>query len=142
MKRGCRFVLLGVTLSLPLAGLLMLASCRVLGGETEVAADCGWDAVAKAWLDKNRNGKWDPNEPPLAGGRFFVDDTLNHYTNVGKGAVTNQDGQTSVRVWLPGCPAVEFEIYATPPAGYRLTSPARMPAHGKTLFEFGFVEER
>jgi len=141
MKSCCRLLILGMTLALALVGLLMLPSCKHVIGADQVA-DCGWDGVAKAWLDKNRNGKWEPNEPPLAGVTFFIDDTLNHYTNVGKEAVSDRTGRADVNVWLPGCPAVEFEIYATPPAGYRLTTPARMRALGKKLFEFGFVDER
>jgi hypothetical protein len=145
MKPNRRLFLRRLTLALPavaLAGFLSLTSCKYLRSETEVTADCGWDAVAKAWLDKNQNGKWDPTEPPLGGVRFFVDDTLNHFTKVGRQAVSNHAGQADVSVWLPGCPSVEFEVYAKPPEGYLPTTPPRIEAKGRELFEFGFAYER
>ena len=106
----------------------------------ETAEDCGWDARAVVWLDKNGNGIWDEGEQPFQGVKIFVDDTLNHYTKVGRDSVSDFRGAASLSVWLPGCPNVEFEIYAEPPTGYRLTTPPRVPAKGKTAFEFGLLK--
>ena len=124
-----------------LALLLLLCapvlSCR---GGSHVVADCAWNGESVAWLDKNRNGVRDEGEPPLAGVRFLIDDTLNRHTNVGQEAVSNRAGVAALSVWLPGCPKVEFEIYAEPPDGYVATTQTRVSASGVRNFTFGFVK--
>jgi hypothetical protein len=105
------------------------------------SADCFFAGTARAWIDENENGIWDPDELPLPGVRFFVDDIKNELTNVGDAASSNEDGEAVVYVWLPGCPRVRFEIYATPPPGYRLTTQPRIPARQDDdgPFPFGFA---
>lgn len=131
---------LGLLPLMPLCASLLLLSCS--SGAHGVATDCVWDGEASAWLDKNRNGIWENDEPPLAGVRFLIDDTWNHYTSVGKEAVSDGGGKASLGVWLPGCPKIEFEIYAQPPDGYLATTQARVQAHGTNSFAFGFVTDK
>jgi streptogramin lyase len=95
----------------------MLASCSV---------DCGWDATAEAWLDKNGNGESDPGESPLANVVFRVDDTLNGDRDVGDYAVSDLQGRANLSVWMPGCPRVELEVHAEAPAPYRPTTADRI----------------
>jgi hypothetical protein len=117
---------------------VLMLSMFVLAG---CSADCFFAGTVKAWVDNNEDGMWDPDEPPLSGVQFFIDDVRNHNTNVGDGAISNETGETLVYVWLPGCPKVRFEIYAEPPAGYRPTTQPRIPAreNDKGPFLFGFV---
>lgn len=89
-------------------------------------ADCGYSAIGKAWLDINTNGIWDDDEVPLSGVRFFVDDIYNRFRRVNDEAITDQNGQAFINVFLPGCPTYKFEIYTVMEPKYRLTTPARL----------------
>lgn len=105
-------------------------------------ADCGWNGEARAYIDHNHNQVWDSAEPPLPKVKFFVDDTLNEYRKVNGEDVSNVQGTADLGVFLPGCPRVAFEVYAEPPDGYILTTPARLPVHygaAAEVFEFGFA---
>jgi hypothetical protein len=107
---------------------------------TGCSADCIFAGTAKAWVDRDKDGVWDPDEPPLSGVRFFIDDVKNKITNVGDESVSDEAGEASVYVWLPGCPSVRFEIYPEVPSGYILTTAPRLPAReaDKGPFSFGF----
>lgn len=119
------------------ASALILAAPFLAG----CSADCFFAGTVKAWVDKNENEMWDPDESPLSGVKFFIDDVRNHNTNVGDEAISNEAGEALVYVWLPGCPRVRFEIYAKPPSNYRPTTQPRIPAHenDEGPFLFGFV---
>lgn len=112
----------------------------------EILADCLWVRGAEAFVDVNGNKRWDRGEPPLSRVRFHVDDTLNHFTDVAGEAVSDAHGMTQLYVGLPGCPAVEFEVYAEVPAGYILTTPARISHVAAEIHEepvaFGFQAVR
>jgi hypothetical protein len=107
-------------------------------------ADCAWSGTAQAWVDTNNNRVRDPGEPPLPGVTFHVNDTYNGYPDVGRAnGTSNWKGEAGLTVWLPGCPKVEFEVYADTPPGYRAISDAMQPADGNStgqVFEFGFVQ--
>jgi hypothetical protein len=105
------------------------------------SADCQFAGTAKAWIDENENGMWDRSEPPLSGVSFLVDDVENNMRNVGDLASSDTNGEASLYVWLPGCPKVRLEIYATVPSGYRLTTQPRITARedDQGPFLFGFV---
>jgi hypothetical protein len=107
------------------------------------SADCFFAGTAKAWVDKDRDGRWDPDEPPLSGVRFFVDDVKNDIVNVGDESVSDDTGEASIYVWLSGCPSVRFEIYPQVPSGYTLATSPRIPAREKDEgpFLFGFAPE-
>ena len=96
--------------------------------EIEVFADCLWVRKVQAFTDGNRNKVWDRGELPLAGAAFYVDDIYNHYTDVGGEAISDNQGKAVVAVRLPGCPRVDFEVYAQPPEGYVPTTPERVHA--------------
>lgn len=110
-----------------------------------LSADCGWFADVQAFVDKNRNKRWDKGEPPLAGVKFHVDDILNHFTDVAGEASSDAQGSATLEVGLPGCPDVDFEVYADSPAGYTLTTKERV--NPRDIVEdvpvlFGFVPIR
>lgn len=88
--------------------------------------DCLWSRKLQTFTDGNRNKVWDRGEPPLAGVAFYVDDIHNHYTDVGGDAISDNEGKAAVGVGLPGCPKVDFEVYAQPPEGYIFTTPQRV----------------
>ena len=96
---------------------------------------CTWYATAKSWLDENENGEWDTNERPLPGVQLSIgwDHPISDVRGEGRGAVV------TVNVCSPSYPV---EVSATPPAGYRLTTPGRIMsaggagAHGPFLFGF------
>jgi hypothetical protein len=105
------------------------------------SSDCQFAGTAVAWIDENENGMWDRSEPPLHGVSFFVDDVENQIRNVGDPAISNENGEALVYVWLPGCPRVKLEVYATPPPAYRLTTQPRINARedDRGPFLFGFI---
>ena len=112
------------------------------------SVDCVWWDTAEAWIDQNENGVWDSSEQPLSEVRFHIDDVRNDHQGVGDEAISNKQGKADLRVWMAGCPTVELEVYATPPDGYRFTTPSRIAVPksatgnpGKTVFSFGFVAE-
>jgi hypothetical protein len=117
-------------------GVLTLAASFVTG----CGVDCFFAGTAKAWVDTDKDGIWDPGEPPLRGVRFFVDDVRNDIANVGDESISDEAGEAPVYVWLPGCPRVRFEIYPEVPSGYVLTTAPRLPARGtdEGPFFFGF----
>jgi ligand-binding sensor domain-containing protein len=97
------------------------------------APDCIWSGTALAWIDENKNGQHDPNEQPLPNVIFHVSD--------GEDSASNWKGETTLSVWLPGCPQASFEIRPEIPNGYKLTTLASMSADVRDLnkvFEFGF----
>lgn len=109
------------------------------------SGDCFFAGSAKAWVDRDEDGVWDPGESSLPDVQFFVDDVRNQSTNVGDEAISNHEGEALVYVWLPGCPSADFEIYAKPPSGYRPTTEPRISAHqteeGPFLFGFAPASE-
>lgn len=113
-------------------GVPLLAGCGV---------DCYYLGAVRAWIDTNGDGVWNPDESPLSGVRFFIDDVRHNSQNVGEEAVSDETGEATVFVFLPGCPRVRFEIYAAVPSGYRLTTEPRLRARqsDEGPFLFGFA---
>ena len=101
------------------------------------SADCGWHGVAITYMDVNENNHFDGDDSILPGVPVHVDDIHNHYTDVAYHAVTDQNGITHLDVFIAGCPTVDFEVYANTPAGYKLTTAARL--HVKKDF-FGSLD--
>ena len=129
-----------------LKSILVSAAILLLLNGVACTADCAWYDEASAWVDENQNGVWDPEEEPLAGVEFIIDDVRNKYQDVGDEAISNEEGKAQLSVWLPGCPSVEFEISAKPPEGFQPTTPDRVSVSrrairnpGKNVFTFGFA---
>ncbi len=127
--------------------MLFATTCNLLSrtGDTEIS-DCLWKATGSAWNDDNQNGIQDDQEKPLAGIKFWVDDTLNDLQKVNNElsdtVATNADGRVEISVWLPGCPKVRFEVYTEAPQSCRLTTQERIlanPSNQDTVYSFGFV---
>ena|GEM_PF-3569521 len=116
-----------------LVGIILMSGC---------IRECLWTAKGIAWVDTNEDGVRDEGELPLCGVRFHVDDVWNHYDDVGRGGMSNLDGEASISVRLPGCPKVRFEVYVEVPPGYRLTTAKRLPANRTEpdqVFAFGLA---
>ena len=107
-------------LTLALISAIMVVSLVWIS--SHIQGDCGWNAPALSWVDENGNGLWDAGELPLEGVQLHVNDTRNNYKDVGRRSVSDWNGHANVFVWLPGCPAARFEVYAIPPTGYQLTT--------------------
>jgi hypothetical protein len=123
------------------AAALALGACSP--EDEDIAIDCEWRGRANAWIDEDKNGTRNANEPPLQGVEFFVDDVTNRFTDVGEEAVSNEKGSAELYVFLPDCPRVDyFEVYAEPPSGYQETTQSRIRAHldSDKPFSFGFAK--
>jgi len=136
-----------------LAGLILIAIIPLIVGiflslnrtTTTSFVDCRWWGEAHAFIDKNQDGLKDASEPPLSGVSFYIDDVHNKYTKVGSESTSDTKGISEITVWLPGCPTVEFEIYAEPPIEYDFSTPKRIAAsipHSDKPFDFGFVPHK
>jgi streptogramin lyase len=104
----------------------LLGLAAIVGVLGACSADCAWQATGEAWLDANGNGESDPGENPLANVVFHIDDRRNNYQDVGEYAVSDSQGKADLYVWMPGCPKVELEVYAEPPANYQPTTVDRI----------------
>lgn len=103
--------------------------------------DCIWSGKAQVWLDENENGLVDEDEPPLPGIVLHIDDVRNNFERVETSAVSDETGMADLNVWLPGCPLVDFVVYAEAPIEYELTTAERISVrrHGnETPFMFGY----
>jgi hypothetical protein len=119
--------------------LIAVCTCALLAS---CSGDCEWGATAIAWDDRNGNQAWDYTEEPLRNVRFVVDDIGNDLKDVCRPAASDVKGRAKLYVFLAGCPEIEFEVRAEPPAGYLPTTPERVRAdHGETdeAFSFGFT---
>lgn len=135
--------------ALPLLIAVLAVSCTPTPGHPTISkeppvttADCGWVRQAYAWLDDNENGIPDEGEQPLSSVPVFVDDTLHGFSHVNDYVMTNLQGEARLQVWLPGCPDYDFVVYPAVPAGYRLTTPARITVTeplSEEPFSFGFT---
>ncbi len=118
--------------------------------KTGSAADCIWQASARAWFDSNGDGRVNAGEPPLSNIRIHVDDLQNQLVDAGWSAVTDEDGEAQLNLLVPECADTPFEIYVDVPDGYRLTTSPRIEAHsnflesltGKPVYHFGFAAAR
>lgn len=124
----------------------VICAIPLLASQTACSGDCIWYDEAKAWVDENKNGVWDDDEKPLAGVQFFIDDTLNGHVDVGEEAISGEEGNAELSVWLPGCPSVEFEVYVKSPDGFEVFTADRVLVTkkeirnpGENTFLFGFV---
>ena len=110
--------------------MLLLAAC---------AADCGWSGCGEAWIDQNEDGVWDDDEVPLDGVKFAIHDAKNNAYSP-ELMVSAKDGTVDLYMFLPGCPKVKLEVYVDTPAGYRLTTEARVPVSEEgEVARFGFA---
>src|SRR5437762_1661632 len=110
-KRIALRLLIGIPIAL--AVLVLGAFTFFLLRYQNISRDCIWRHSAVAFVDTNGNGVRDPAEPPLKDVYFRIDDTYNHFTDVGS-AHSNVRGEADLSVWLPGCPTAEFEVHTDP----------------------------
>ena len=113
-------------------------------------ADCGWDDTALAWIDDNKNGIWDSYEKPLAGVHFIGDD-IQHEYDTSSESISDNKGRARVYIFPVDCHGfdkIEIIIKATPPDGYRSTTPSEIPVPKNAVknaqndnFLFGFIQE-
>jgi hypothetical protein len=113
-------------------------------------ANCAWHSSAKTWIDKNRDGRLDRGELPLANVVIHVDDIENNLVDIGWPAITDKHGDVLLNVSIPNCSNSVFEIYADLPQGFRITTRPRIEVNrdfwgsmdtGNTYF-FGFISDK
>jgi hypothetical protein len=104
-----------------------LQACRSEG--------CVNDGYISAWTDVNGDGLREDGEPPLDGAKFAIIDEreLGEY---GSALPWHGSGEYFFHFMYP-CGKRQWVISATPPHGYRPTTPNRLP-EGPTLL-FGFA---
>lgn len=128
--------------------LLMLQACststppvpmtEVAATEVEASevADCGWDGIAVAWIDRNQNGQYEPDEQPLP-------DVVFHNSE-GDTATSDWKGDAQFNLFMAGCGEWDISISPVVPDGYVLTTPATLTGstseYGK-VFAFGFMTQ-
>ena len=111
-------------------------------GTPFILCDCAWRGEAQAWVDENSDGTWDPNELPLAGVEFIVDDiNLGGRRTFGEGvgsSVSDADGSVELRVFVAGCPETKMVVYPREPDGYCLTTAFLLDGQKSGPYSFGF----
>ena len=111
-----------------------------------VLADCFITFEVSAWIDLDRNGNWDAEEPPLEGVAIRVNGPFASILSPNP-CYTDQQGLCQVRTWAPGeCMAAEYSIQAEAPESYKPTTPAEIslslaPTEFPALAQFGFVAD-
>ena len=113
-------------------------------------ADCVWGASARTWVDSDGDGRMDPGEMPLSNVGIHVDDIQNQLVDINWPATTDQDGDVQLVASVPGCADTIFEIYVDIPAGYSITTKARIEVHpdlwrsldSERVYYFGFKSDR
>ena len=113
-------------------------------------ADCAWHSLAKAWVDSNRDGLVNQGEQPLRDVEIHVDDVENHLIDVGRPAITDQDGEAQLNVSISNCSNSVFEVYANFPEGFRITTRPRIAVNRdfwgslgtENTYYFGFISDR
>jgi streptogramin lyase len=99
-----------------------------------------WSGNVRAWIDENRNGIIDSNEQPLRGVTVYLD--LGGGFNQASTTMTDPQGKARLEYpWLD-IDGTDQAVYATTPAGYELTTPARVGldhSNPDQVFEFGFT---
>ncbi len=139
-----RAIVLSIFGVVAFVGLLQVGAL-IFGDTTpKVFVECGWFGEGRAFVDENRNGTWDGNEPPLAGVRFLVKDKLKSRDSMPVESVSDGEGHASLHLWLSGCPETDIEVYSEPPAGYTPSTAERISAETvrhEQSFTFGFVPQ-
>lgn len=112
--------------------------------------NCSWHSSTKAWIDSNRDGFVNKDEPPLRNVAIHVDDVENNLVDVGWPAVTDQDGDAELHVSIPDCSKSVFQIYVDLPEGFRLTTRPRIDVNrdfwgslgAENTYYFGFISDK
>jgi hypothetical protein len=116
----------------------------------EGLTDCSWQAVARAWVDWNADGRVDPYEPVLDDVPIYVGDMHNRLLGTLHPLATGRNGEVHLQVPIAGCQETVVEIFVDIPDGYRPTTQARLEVQtdlwddlrAERLYYFGFVPER
>lgn len=138
-KRVGRYALLALAIVL-FAAVVLCGSLLILNWLGNLVLGKETDVAIRTWRDDDRNGVWDESESGLA------------YTAVHADYVTEGFSAFSTTVGRDGLGRAElisrsddtiFEIYATVPAGYELTTPERLRLTPDEIaangVEFGFA---
>jgi streptogramin lyase len=99
-----------------------------------------WSGNVRAWIDENRNGIKDIDEQPLREVTVYLD--LGGGIGQTSTAVTDPQGKARLEYpWLD-IDGTDQVVYVTIPAGYELTTPARVGldhSNPDQVFDFGFA---
>jgi len=119
-----------------------------LGGIAE--AGCAWHGSAKTWVDSNGDGLINKGEPPLGKVEIHIDDIQNQLVDAGWPVLTDKNGDARLTVPSLGCSDILFQVYASPPEGYRITTKPRIGVNQyfwggletENVYYFGFISDR
>ena len=91
--------------------------------------------TAKAWDDQNENGLWDKSEAPLAGVEFVVINNQQEYRFRDR-STSDKNGEAELLTFPYTCDSlhgINLLVQATPPEGYRATTPEQVIISGDEL---------
>jgi len=110
---------------------------------------CAWQGTAKAWIDSNRDGLINTDEPPLSDVEIYIKDVQNQLFDLSWPVITDKEGDVQFDISLPGCSNTVFEISVEIPEGYRTTTRSRIEINAdvsnssgsERVYYFGFVSD-
>ncbi|MBI9051310.1 MAG: hypothetical protein JEZ00_17940 [Anaerolineaceae bacterium] len=142
--RRAYWVLLSILVIIP-----QTLACSLLGRLPAFKDGC-YLGYAKAWIDKNDNGVWDNTEKPLMGVFFELNDGQRDYNYLYE-PISDENGEFFLSIFPNTCVSLEkYELIlqATPPQGYRATTPSEIMIPKEELLDsemddylFGFSSE-
>jgi hypothetical protein len=111
---------------------------------------CAWQGSAKAWIDSNRDGRVNTDEPPLSDVEIYIKDVQNQLFDLNWPVTTDKEGNVQFDISLSGCSNTVFEISVEVPEGYRTTTRSRIEVSADVssssgtvrVYYFGFVSDR
>lgn len=126
-----------------------ILACSLLGRLPSFKDGC-YLGHAKAWIDENDNGVWDNSEKPLMGVFFELNDGQGDYNYLYE-PISDENGEFYLSIFPNTCESlekVELILRATPPHGYRATTPSEIMIPKEELLDsemndylFGFIGE-
>jgi hypothetical protein len=149
MSKLLEFFLGSIVVTIFTVAFLFFSALHYILRGTDVA-DCVWQGSAKAWIDSNRDGLVNSDEPPLSNVEIHIDDVQNQRINVSWPVITDHDGDVKFSVSIPGCSNPVFQIYVKIPEGYRMTTRPRIEVNPdfweiwnpESVYYFGFVSDK
>ena len=100
-------------------------------------ADCAWDFTAKAWIDEDKNARWDDGELPLQGVQVSFDLGPSYRPYGLHTERTDENGVAHISDF--GSCGFTWTISAKIPKGYRPTTPTELRTRSAGTYTFGFA---
>jgi hypothetical protein len=100
-------------------------------------ADCVWNFTAQAWIDENKNARWDDGELPLQGVQVSFDLGPGYRPYGLHNERTDENGVAQISDF--GSCSFIWTIRAQVPEGYTPTTPTELHTRSAGTFTFGFA---